>query len=217
MIMGSSGQCNEICGDGLNFGLNECDDGNMVDGDGCSSDCAIERNWDCSGGSPLTKDTCTFYQLDIVGLTVTENNNLIIEFNQAAYILGQLSTPDDFDIRIFRYDGTQVTNFEADFNVVREMPSSLLFVNLKIGDFLQGLDKRSRVEVYYRRSYKVVDAMLRELQPFAYAIGYLNTELPQLPQSDTTVLRAMAIASNFSLVFGFIFTLLLGSRFHTSS
>jgi hypothetical protein len=90
-------------------------------------------------------------------------------------------------------------------------------VNLKIGDFLQGLDKRSRVEVYYRRSYKVVDAMLRELQPFAYAIGYLNTELPQLPQSDTTVLRAMAIASNFSLVFGFIFTLLLGSRFHTSS
>lgn len=52
MIMGSSGECNEICGDGLNFGLNQCDDGNTLSGDGCSSTCQLEANWDCSGGSP---------------------------------------------------------------------------------------------------------------------------------------------------------------------
>lgn len=73
------------------------------------------------------------------------------------------------------------------------------------------------MEVYYKRSYKVFDSMLRELQPYAFATGYLNTQLPYVPQSDNTLLRTMAIASNFSLVFGFIFTLLLGSRFHTSS
>jgi hypothetical protein len=29
-----------------------------------------------------------------------------------------------------------VTNFATDFNVVREMPQSLLFINLQIKDFL---------------------------------------------------------------------------------
>ena len=33
------GVCTEICGDGLNFGNFECDDGNNRNGDGCSSRC----------------------------------------------------------------------------------------------------------------------------------------------------------------------------------
>jgi cysteine-rich repeat protein len=32
--------CKEICGDGYLFVL-ACDDGNLVDGDGCSSSCSI--------------------------------------------------------------------------------------------------------------------------------------------------------------------------------
>jgi cysteine-rich repeat protein len=36
----STSLCNEICGDGLLFELN-CDDGNNIDGDGCSSICTI--------------------------------------------------------------------------------------------------------------------------------------------------------------------------------
>jgi cysteine-rich repeat protein len=32
--------CSEICGDGINLGL-PCDDGNLNDGDGCSSICSI--------------------------------------------------------------------------------------------------------------------------------------------------------------------------------
>jgi hypothetical protein len=43
---------------------------------------------------------------------------------------------DDFEIRIFRYDGTRVTNFDVDFNLVREMPSTKLFMALNIKDFL---------------------------------------------------------------------------------
>jgi cysteine-rich repeat protein len=38
------------CGDGeLGVGLEECDDGNTEDGDGCSSSCAVEDGWQCSG------------------------------------------------------------------------------------------------------------------------------------------------------------------------
>jgi fibro-slime domain-containing protein len=34
--------CTPICGDGIEVGAEQCDDGNTVDGDGCSSDCEIE-------------------------------------------------------------------------------------------------------------------------------------------------------------------------------
>ncbi|MBN2015545.1 DUF4215 domain-containing protein [Candidatus Dojkabacteria bacterium] len=37
------------CGDGLVQGTEACDDGNMSNGDGCSSTCTLEGGWDCSG------------------------------------------------------------------------------------------------------------------------------------------------------------------------
>lgn len=30
----------------------------MVNGDGCDSNCLIERGWNCTGGSAFSKDTC---------------------------------------------------------------------------------------------------------------------------------------------------------------
>lgn len=44
-----SNDCIENCGDGYNDGYYECDDGNNDGGDGCSSDCKIERSWRCHG------------------------------------------------------------------------------------------------------------------------------------------------------------------------
>lgn len=66
-----------------------------------------------------------------------------------------------------------MTNFDVDFNIVREMPATKIFIALNIKDFLQGSDKRSRVEVYYKRSNKIYDERLRELKPWAFARGYL--------------------------------------------
>jgi cysteine-rich repeat protein len=41
--------CKEICGEGRNYNsyANACDDGNKVDGDGCSSSCTVEATWTC--------------------------------------------------------------------------------------------------------------------------------------------------------------------------
>jgi hypothetical protein len=38
-----------------------CDDGNNVDGDGCSKDCRIEPGFNCVGGSPSTPDVCSSF------------------------------------------------------------------------------------------------------------------------------------------------------------
>ena len=50
----------EVWGDGIRFNLNTtyCDDGNSLNGDGCSSTWSIETGWNCSGGTSTLKDTC---------------------------------------------------------------------------------------------------------------------------------------------------------------
>src|ERR1700690_1923919 len=46
---GCKAQSPEGCGDGINNqgGIEQCDDGNTVPGDGCNGACKVEPNWDC--------------------------------------------------------------------------------------------------------------------------------------------------------------------------
>ena len=47
-------------GDGKRAGTEKCDDGNIINGDGCLSDwSAVQSSWVWSGGSTTTIDTCT--------------------------------------------------------------------------------------------------------------------------------------------------------------
>lgn len=41
-----------VCGDGLVEGGEDCDDGELVNNDGCSATCEIETGWDCDEASP---------------------------------------------------------------------------------------------------------------------------------------------------------------------
>ena len=51
--------CRQVCGDGKLFNL-ECDDGNILDGDGCSSICEVQNDYTCVGGTSLTPSGCSF-------------------------------------------------------------------------------------------------------------------------------------------------------------
>jgi len=49
-----------VCGDGSRASSEECDDGKLEDGDGCSSSCTIEPGWECNspgGMGPWIGDT----------------------------------------------------------------------------------------------------------------------------------------------------------------
>ena len=47
-------------GDGLRAGTEKCDDGNIINGDGCLYDCsAVQSGWVWSGGTTTTIDSCT--------------------------------------------------------------------------------------------------------------------------------------------------------------
>ncbi|CAD8108670.1 unnamed protein product [Paramecium sonneborni] len=73
--------CTNICGDGVLSNLEECDDGNQNDGDGCSKNCLTEVNWICH----LDSD-CTYVQYPIIIseylMQKNENQYVKITFSQ---------------------------------------------------------------------------------------------------------------------------------------
>ena len=52
-----------------------CDDGNLIDGDGCSSVCQVETNYFCYGGTTQSPDKC--------------NSTLPLQFSSATYYVNQ--------------------------------------------------------------------------------------------------------------------------------
>lgn len=55
------GVCTTTCGNGLRITNEACDDGNVVDGDGCDAECAIEPGYACyepTGGASVCTYTC---------------------------------------------------------------------------------------------------------------------------------------------------------------
>ena len=48
----------EGCGDGINNqgGIEQCDDGNVVPGDGCNGACKVEKNWTCPKQGRCTRN-----------------------------------------------------------------------------------------------------------------------------------------------------------------
>ena len=67
--------CQEICGDGKRI-ISDCDDGNTIDGDGCSSTCEIEKGYHCVGGSPYSKDSCTLGLPTVLTMKSTGQSHL---------------------------------------------------------------------------------------------------------------------------------------------
>ncbi len=66
-----SGSCKDTCGDGKVITA-ECDDENLVNGDGCSSTCAVEKFYRCYNGSYFSRSECQYVGPINVNLIKTE-------------------------------------------------------------------------------------------------------------------------------------------------
>jgi cysteine-rich repeat protein len=55
---GNNGTCGLECGDGILQPGEPCDDGDQSSGDGCSSQCAVEPGWTCTGSPSVCTPTC---------------------------------------------------------------------------------------------------------------------------------------------------------------
>ena len=70
----------------------ECDDGNNVNGDGCSSNCKIESFYECKGGNKTNKDSCVFKRaITIKSFTYYGNLSAILAFDRIVQVSGTSS------------------------------------------------------------------------------------------------------------------------------
>ncbi len=72
-------ECHTVCGDGVTMWMvdEQCDDGNLIDGDGCSSKCTIETGSTCTKFSNTYPDKVNLpvtYR-DFIGRDMTGNGN----------------------------------------------------------------------------------------------------------------------------------------------
>ena len=66
--------CLEICGDGLNMGQFQCDDGTNETNDGCERNCLVEEGFSCSGGNAEQADVCMDIQKPDCKISAIERN-----------------------------------------------------------------------------------------------------------------------------------------------
>ena len=87
-----------VCGDGFKDNIEACDDGNLIDGDGCSSTCKIELGWTCA---ELVKQNVTGYRMSKCTKAV-----VVVSKSQILVTEGK---PFQFDISLstFLVPGTQ--------------------------------------------------------------------------------------------------------------
>ena len=77
------GLCIEICGDGLDLGFNECEDGNLFNLDGCSSDCKLELDFECTSTSPTGPFHCkSLKPPTIIFAAITDDMALELYFSE---------------------------------------------------------------------------------------------------------------------------------------
>lgn len=71
--------CVEVCGDGfLTTNSYECDDGNLVDGDGCSSLCSVEVGYRCENGSSTSPSSCYYVGVPLqLSLSSVKKNGIL--------------------------------------------------------------------------------------------------------------------------------------------
>ena len=123
--------CSEKCGDGFNMGIKACDDGNIINGDGCDVECKIEEGYLCAGGTLTSPDICrdiirpTFKLLLVDPLT----HRLLAQFDKP--VRRNLSTVDFKDAINIEIEGP-LNNYSFDFNVTNYLTS-------QISPFIQNL------------------------------------------------------------------------------
>jgi cysteine-rich repeat protein len=92
-----NGSCIPECGDGMVYLDEACDDGNTMNGDGCSSTCTIEKYYNCKNGSTTHKSDCYYanrnIKLSLINTYKSTKDNIgyfIFAFSPSPTILNKI-------------------------------------------------------------------------------------------------------------------------------
>jgi len=188
--------CIDICGDGRRVArTTECDDGNLVDGDGCSSSCKIEEGWTCSGGNETMADSCVSHVGPVPIITVNRRDPTAFNISFDRKVVNTLQSKEyvsqilvslegiDVDNSLYEitYDSSSQT-FKVQFGLLESVIESLMTVTFKdpsrITDFFQNPVEPSTLYTDYPTYYyvdKQTKSLASGLSTFSIVVQSINT------------------------------------------
>ena len=101
-----------VCGNDILDTGEECDDGNVLDGDGCSSSCNIEN---CGGGDDGSSDPVAILLGDIVINEIMQNPDVVSDANGEWF---ELYNTTDSDINL---EGCTISDNGSDSHIIGEL------------------------------------------------------------------------------------------------
>ncbi|CAD8170515.1 unnamed protein product [Paramecium octaurelia] len=180
--------CTNICGDGILSNLEQCDDGNQSDGDGCSSDCFVENNWICK-----VDGDCTYVKYPTI---ISE---YIMQKNQYQYVQISFSQPvyTQSSINYLQTIKPAIVDLnETLFNI------TIMEVQAAQQDKATDVQYMLQIEIFKSLDYyPILEIMLTEQlyndnqAPLMYMIDYL-----QLKQPNYITEEQVQIASAFQQI-----------------
>eukprot|EP00347_Sterkiella_histriomuscorum_P005534 403356244 len=140
--------CVEICGDGFNYGFFQCDDGNVINGDGCSSKCTIESGFNCTTGSKLAPSVCMDNKNPTPKISLVSSKNFIyIEFDEEVQLQKAL---DETNVKI-TITGPQ-SSYKFDWRLADDYktsePVQMAVIELSMYSSLKG-DSKEQVIIQF--------------------------------------------------------------------
>ncbi|CAD8106425.1 unnamed protein product [Paramecium sonneborni] len=195
--------CTNICGDGVLSNLEECDDGNQNDGDGCSKNCLIEINWICHLDSE-----CTYVQYPIIIseylMQKNENQYVKITFSQPVLQQSNLNYLQTIKPSIIDLNETlfNITILEVQPALFQQTSNVEYVFQIEL---LQNLDYNPILEI------KLTEQLYNNDQaPLRYMIHYIQIKQPNfITQQQAIIANAFQQINEVSVKSLCLLTILL--------
>lgn len=159
----TSTSCDELCGDGILFTL-PCDDGNLNDGDGCSSLCQIEPGYDFIGGNSTAASICSLiinpvaYNISLVFIEKQQQQNSVVFTFLMEPLIAELSTIDFTPLISCNISGVQIqAAYMGNGRLDVQLAYTTTIQNLTVG---LTLDMASSGIAYYNNALPLVGSFL---------------------------------------------------------
>ena len=178
-----SGTCAEICGDGIDLGFNECEDGNLFNLDGCNSSCQLELDFECSSLSPTGPFHCkSLKPPSLIFAQVTEEMNLELFFSEPIVTTDKV-TLADIEFEINPPKGSRSISFSPLVSILQTVPVSTLLIPLQLRSSLFGGEQ---LTFTFKTPHKI-----RDLDHYSLVTREYSLLLPEYEYFSVTELQVM--------------------------
>ena len=167
LVLNADDSCTDICGDGRRVKLvTQCDDGNLIDGDGCSSKCEVEAGWMCSGGNETRADTCVSYIGPKPSIKVSTKDPTVFEISFDRKVVNTLQDKEFVTQILVSLEGIDVDNSRYAIS----WDSNLQIFRVKF-DLLESVVD-SMLTVQFKDPLRITDSFLNPVSPSILNRGY---------------------------------------------